>query len=347
MTSLERVTTALRYEEPDRVPFFLPLTMHGAKEMDLSIRDYFSGAANVVEGQLRMLDKYKHDFVFTFFYAALEVEAWGGEVVFFPDGPPNSGQPLIGDPESIRDLVPPRVNEAPCLKKVIEVTRGLKDKIGDTTPIMGIVMSPFSLPIMQMGFSAYVELIYERPEFFRELMLKNQAFCLDWANAQIEAGATVIGYFDPMSSPTIIPEDIYLKTGFNVAKETIAKINGPTATLMASGRCLPILDKLAETGTKAAIVGSDEDLGEAKKTGGQRLSIIGNLNGIAMRRWNKKQTEDAVKDALAKGGPGGGFILSDQHGEIPFQVPDEVLQTISETARKWGRYPLDWVGARG
>ena len=120
-----------------------------------------------------------------------------------------------------------------------------------------------------------------------------------------------------------------------------------TATLMASGHCIPILDKLAETGTKLASVASDEDLADAKNIDGQRLSIIGNLNGIAMRRWNKEQTVGAVKDALAKGGPGGGFILSDHHGEIPFQVPDEVLLTISETARTWGRYPLDWVSARG
>jgi uroporphyrinogen decarboxylase len=47
-----------------------------------------------------------------------------------------------------------------------------------------------------------------------------------------------------------------------------------------------------------------------------------------------------VKDALAKGGPGGGFILSDNHGEIPLQVPDSVLESISETVLRWGKYPL-------
>lgn len=42
-------------------------------------------------------------------------------------------------------------------------------------------------------------------------------------------------------------------------------------------------------------------------------------------------------------GNGGGFILSDNHGEIPWQVPDEVLMAISEAVHKWGRYPLTWI----
>jgi uroporphyrinogen decarboxylase len=95
MTSLQRVLTTLGHQEPDRVPFFLSLTMHGAKELGLSIKDYFSRSENVVEGQLRLMAKYRHDCYNPFFYAALEVEAWGAEVIYVEDGPPNSGRPFI------------------------------------------------------------------------------------------------------------------------------------------------------------------------------------------------------------------------------------------------------------
>jgi len=37
MTSMERVLTTLSHKEPDRVPLFLLATMHGAKELGLSI----------------------------------------------------------------------------------------------------------------------------------------------------------------------------------------------------------------------------------------------------------------------------------------------------------------------
>ncbi len=44
MSSIDRVFTALGHSEPDRVPVFLSLTMHGAKELGLSIQEYFSSA---------------------------------------------------------------------------------------------------------------------------------------------------------------------------------------------------------------------------------------------------------------------------------------------------------------
>ena len=99
MTSLQRVLTTLGGKEPDKVPRFLLLTMHGARELGLSIREYFSTAKNVIEGQLRLRARYGNDCLYPFFYAPIEVEAMGGEVIYVEDGPPNSGRPLIRDPE--------------------------------------------------------------------------------------------------------------------------------------------------------------------------------------------------------------------------------------------------------
>jgi uroporphyrinogen decarboxylase len=146
-----------------------------------------------------------------------------------------------------------------------------------------------------------------------------------------------------VSSPTIIPRDLYLQTGFLVAKRTLTRIKGPTATHLASGRCLFIVDDVAQAGT--AIIGTSvlEDLAETKAACKGKLTVLGNLNGIEMRRWTPAQTETAVKEALAKAGPGGGYILADNHGEIPWQVPEDVLMAISNAVHKWGQYPLDWV----
>jgi len=345
MTSLQRVLTALSHKEPDRVPLFLPLTMHGAKELGISIREYFSRPDRVVEGQLRLRAKYRCDFHYSFFYAAVEAEAWGGEVIFRDDGPPNAGSPIVRAPQDIERLHPPCVEETPCLLKILEATRLLRREIGNEVPIVGVVMSPFSLPVMQMGFGPYIELILERPALFDRLMAANKTFCVRWANAQLEAGATAICYFDPVSSPTITDRKTYLRTGFEVACETLAKINGPTATHLASGRCLPIVDDLCRTGT--AIVGASalEDLAEVKGACKGKLTVLGNLNTVQLRRWSAHEAELAVKDAIARAGRGGGFILSDNHGEIPWQVPDETLLALSQAAETWGTYPLSWVEA--
>jgi len=122
LTSLQRVVTTLGHQEPDRVPFFLLSTMHGARELGLSIQEYFSKAENVVEGQLRMRAKYHHDCASNFFYAAIEMEAWGGHAIFSKDGPPNSDVPVIHRPEDIKNLEPPEVRQAAGLVKVLRTT---------------------------------------------------------------------------------------------------------------------------------------------------------------------------------------------------------------------------------
>lgn len=330
--------------EPDRVPLFLLTTIHGAKELGLSIRDYFSRAENVAEGQMRLLAKYRCDCLYSFYYASIEVEAFGGDTIFIENGPPNAGAPVIRRSQDIDRLVPPVITEAASLIRVLETIRQLKQRVGDTVPIIAVAISPFSLPVMQMGFEHYIELIYQEPERFARLMAVNQKFCIDWANAQLAAGATAIVYFDPLSSTTNIPRGLYLKTGHQIAKETLCQINGPTAFHLASGRALGIVDDIIETGAAVVAVSALEDLAEWKVALRNRITLLGNLNGVEMRRWTPEKAESEVKLAIAKAGRGGRFILSDNHGEIPWQVPDEVLFAIREAVDRWGRYPLDWVG---
>ncbi len=339
MTSLQRVLTTLGHKEPDRVPLFLLLTMHGAKELGMGIKEYFSKAENVVEGQVRLLNKYGHDCYFGFFYAPTEIQAWGGEVVFYDNGPANSGEPFINNIDQIKTLEPPVIADTPVLQEVLKTIRILHEKAAGEVPVLGVALSPFSVPVMQLGFEAYLDLIYNEPKLFDRLMAANEHFCVEWANAQLAAGAAAICYFDPVSSPTIIPRDLYLKTGFQVARRTIAKIKGPTATHMASGRCLPIIDDLAQTGTGAVGVSADEDLGILKQACRDKLTVIGNLNGLEMIHFSREETDRNVKNAIDAAAAGGGFILADNHGEIPCQVPDEVLLAISDAVRTHGNYP--------
>src|SRR6056297_435532 len=177
MNSLDRVMCSLNFKEPDRVPLFLLLSLYGAKEMKVSVKEYFSNWKNIVEMQIKMREKYSNDCLFTFFYAALEIEAMGGEVIFFTDGPPNSGEPILKSSKDIERFEIPNVEKNIHLSKVIKATKALKRKVDNEVPIIGVVMSPFSLPVMQMGFEKYLELMYFNKESFNLLMEKNIAFC--------------------------------------------------------------------------------------------------------------------------------------------------------------------------
>jgi uroporphyrinogen decarboxylase len=204
-------------------------------------------------------------------------------------------------------------------------------------------MSPFSLPIMQMGFEKYLQLIYFHKEEFARLMRTNIEFCVSWANAQLRAGATAICYFDPLASPNNIERNTYLTTGYEVARETLSRINGPIATHLASGITLPVIDDIIQTGASVLGFSCKDDLGELKKAAKNRICLLGNLNALDMMNWSTARLEDEVKQIISKAGKGGGLILADNHGDVPWQVPEDVLLTLSEAVRHWGQYPLKWV----
>jgi len=342
-TPLERTLTTLSHQEPDRVPLFLFTGLLGARQLGVSIEQYYASADLVIEANTRMVDTYHSDCLATFLYASLEVEAWGGTTVFIENGPPNCGAPIVTKPSEISKLKAPSLDAAAGLQRVLAVTASLKQRFGDEYPILGTVISPFSLPVMQMGFAAYLNLLFEEPERFQELMAVNIEFCVAWANAQLQAGATAIGYVDPVSSPTLISPEMFRQTGLLIMQKTLPRINGSVAIHLASGRCLPILDELIATGALALGVSGLEDLALLKSRSNKRVGLMGNLNGITMRNWTPAQAELEVKRAIAKAGAGGGFVLADHHGEIPWQVPDEVLFALRAAVDRWGRYPLDWV----
>lgn len=347
MTSLERVLKALNNEEPDRIPLFLLLSTYGAKELGMSINQYYSKPEYVAEGQIKMREKYHNDCLYTLYYAAIEIEAWGGKIIYCDDGPPNAGEPFIKDFSEIDNLKLPKLNETYCLKKVLETTRILKEKISNEAPIIGGVISPFSIPIMQMGFDKYIELMYEDEKMFNKLMKINEEFCVEWANAQLEAGATAIVYIDPVSSPMIITKEMYKKTGFEIAKRVIDRINGPVVAHFGSSKCMPIIDNIMKTGAIGIAAGALEDIGVIKDRCKGKVSVLGNLNEIEMRRWDKKNVENNVKEIILKAGSGGGLIITNSQSEIPLQVSEEIILYISETVRKWGKYPLDWIDENG
>ena len=172
MSSMERVLTALSHKEPDRVPLFLLLAYYGAKEAGLTIEEYFRYPDNVAECQIKMQKKYKTDCYYSFYYAAVETEAFNGSTLFYDDAPPNSSIPVISSKEEISSLEVPDIKKSESLLKVLKTTEILKKAAGSEIPIIGVVMSPFSLPVMQTGFEKYLNLLYFEKDLFNQLMEK-------------------------------------------------------------------------------------------------------------------------------------------------------------------------------
>lgn len=339
MTCYQRVMTAFNHQEADRVPVFLFLTVHGAKELGMTPREYYARAENIVEGQLRLWRKFGHDCVCGFTYGAQEAAAFGADTIFYDDGPPNVAGPVIHHPEEIDRLTPPVPTQVPVLQESLRAIEMLAAKVKGQVPIIGAVIAPFSLPVMLLGFQGWLDLLlFGEPARRQRLLQVTADCCVAWANAQLAAGVDALGYFDPVASTTIVTREQFIAHDLDLARQTIARIRGPVAFAGAGGRFSPIIDLIPQTGAAAVMLSANDDLAAIKAQVGGQISLLGNLNNVAMIDWTPAQAEAEVRRCLEAAARGGGYVLSDQHGELPWAVEDEVIAAIVATVRKWGRY---------
>jgi|APLak6261675434_1056106.scaffolds.fasta_scaffold00209_3 uroporphyrinogen decarboxylase len=342
MNSLERTVAALSHREGDRPPVFLLFTMHGAKVLGLSLREYFSSAEHVIEGQWRLRQQFGHDCLYAFHYASLELEAWGCGSSFIDEGPPNLGDLLIHRVAELDDLEAPRLDH-PSLRRVLRVIEGLHARARGEAPVVGVVLSPYSVPVMQLGFGPWLELLHEArvqpggqaDRRVRRLLALNEDFAARWGAAQLAAGATALVYFDPLFSPTMTSDDLALPLALPMAQRFVQQFAAPVGLHFASGRVQGRWSAALSTGAAVLSVSAEDDLAALKATCHGRAALLGNLNGVQMPHWSARDAHQAASRALTLGAEGGGFVLADNHGELPFHVGDEVLHAVVRAADDW------------
>lgn len=339
ITPYRRLVTALQGGTPDRVPVFLPITMHGAKELGQTLQDYFAKGEHVAEGQLRLQQKYGYDGLFLTFYAVAEAIPFGAEAIFFDDGPPNLGTPPLRDWQRIPQLAVPDPLDSPPLRETLRAIELCAARVKGTVPIVGLAVPPFSLPALLLGLENWLELLLFGPPTLRDALLRVTAeFCVRWANMQLAAGADAIVLPDAVSSRTIITRQQFIAWALPVLRETIPRIKGPVV-LAGVGRVQGIADLLPQTGALAALVTAEDDLLQCKRAFGGHLALIGNLNNIAMVGWDYAEAQREATAALRQAAPGGGYVLAPQW-ELPFAVADDALAGLVDAAWSWGRYPF-------
>ena len=94
-TSLDRVLAALAGKPQPRPPFTLTLSLYGARLTGCPLTEYYRKPERYAEGQEAVLDLCSPDILFSPFVLTLEAEAFGSELKFLPDNPPNIRKPAV------------------------------------------------------------------------------------------------------------------------------------------------------------------------------------------------------------------------------------------------------------
>lgn len=337
MTSYERLSTVLRLEIPDRVPVVLVSSTHGARELGLSLPEYFSRPENVAEGQLRFAESVGHDNVDAYYYAVREAEAFGAEPLFREDGPPGMGAPILRTEDAIDSLQAPDPLQSPPLQAVLRSTELIAQKARGRWLVIGHVLGPTSLPILLMGDGPWLELLlFGNASRRKRLIQITRGFCVAWANALLSAGADAIALAEPMATSTILTREQAKRLVFPEIRRVVRAIRG-LSILWGIGSIRSVADLVPGLGVRAVSTDPGDDLREVKRVVEGRVALLGGLNDLAMLTWSAGDAEAAARQAIDDAARDGGFILSHQN-EIPTPVGHDILATVVDSAKRWGRY---------
>ena len=109
------------------------------------------------------------------------------------------------------------------------------------------------------------------------------------------------------------------------------------------GYIWPIIDRLIETGIDGLNPiepAAGMDIGEVKKTYGDRIAVIGNIDCAHLLSFGSKEdVQTAVKECIQKASPGGGHIISSSN-VIHDGVPPENYAAMIDATKEYGRYPI-------
>jgi uroporphyrinogen decarboxylase len=83
------------------------------------------------------------------------------------------------------------------------------------------------------------------------------------------------------------------------------------------------------------------DIGKVKEAFGNKIAVIGNIDCASLLTFGSPEdVKRATIECIKKASPGGGHILSSSN-IIHKGVPPENFLTMIETAKKYGKYPIN------
>jgi len=256
-----------------------------------------------------------------------ETHGFGGKITYVPDGPPRCSHPLEAQKNlSVLDLPDPHRSER-MLDRILAV-REYRRKYNLDYSVLGWVEGPAAEAAdLRNVMNFLTDLIDDEP-FSAELMDLCLHTALDFARAQIEAGADTIGIGDAIASQ--ISPAMYERVVQPREKKLVQAIHkmGAKVKLHICGNITHLLPGISDLGVDILDVDHMVDMCRVRETVGDKVTLSGNLDPVSVI---KNGTPDQIKKAFRRlykevGNP----YMVNAGCEIPSGTPQENLQALCE-----------------
>lgn len=341
ITGMDRLAAAINGEESDRIPVFCNLLDQGARELGMSIKEYYSRGEYVAEGQLRMRAKYGYDNLWSLFYVGKEAQLLGcRKTIYAADGPPNIGEMVIRTYDDVGKLqVPDDITGHPAFEESLTCLKILSAEAGGKYPICAYLTASLTLPAILMGMEKWLELFLAGPVDVRDELL---AKCSDFFHKQIkayrDAGANVLIYSNPFGSTDFIPMRLFREVSLTWMERDLKPVGTRGVVYYCgSSKLNNVIDQVIERlGLSVFYLSPLDDIAEGKKIIAGRGLCCGVINDIKLMDWSKEEIRREVKRMIDQGKPGGRFLFGTL--VMPYNIPEESILAMLEAAYEYGRY---------
>jgi len=211
LSSLERVVLALQYKKPDRVPV-APLVCGASRRVTgISYARWSQDAEAATASLVAAQDLIGFDGFLTLVDLSVEAEDFGQKLIFPENGtayPDFDDQYLksADDYDKIKRVDPTKTRR---MKTVIDIVHGLAKARGQTVPVMGFVYGPLGVLSQIRGHAELFKDLIRHPARVLEAVQTINLTLIDYAVAQVRAGAHAI-VIDPLySSATILKKETW------------------------------------------------------------------------------------------------------------------------------------------
>lgn len=335
MNSKERCAAVLNHEEPDRVPFFPLMMFFAAGRAKLNYRVYATEPAALAEAQLNLFENYRVDAVTACSDAFRITADLGGEIGYPEDQTPYAKTPLLKTMEDFRALRrPDPMKPGSRMRGRVDAVEMLARNVGRRALVCGWVEMPFAEVCDWFGVENTMMMLFDEPDFVHEALSFAAELEIDFARAQIDAGADLIGCGDAAAS--LISGKFFREFALPYEQRVTEAIraHGAYSKLHICGNTTQSLPLMAESGASLVNIDSLVDFGLARKVFEQAgVPFKGNADPVRdLLNATPEQAAAKGRDLIRRA-KGAAFMLS-AGCEIPAAVKDEVYFAFADSVVK-------------
>lgn len=282
MNAYQRMLKRLKGEPVDRPPNFDLFMTFAAHHIGQPLSRYYLDHRVLVKANLAVHEDFAVDIVQAISDPYREASGFGADVEFPEDGLPVCRTPLLSTPEDLKKLQKPAPAIAPRMLDRVEGIRLMCEQVGREVPVMGWVEGALAEAGVLRGDSALFLDAYDRSDWLVGLLEICTDVAIDFARAQVEAGAHIIGTGDAIASQ--ISPQMYRKFALPYEKRIFDAVHemGALGRLHICGDTTKLLPDMVESGADFIDLDWMVDMRAAGAKFGDQVSFCGNFDPIAV-----------------------------------------------------------------